>query len=1174
MTPALEDAHVKAKSASKTLLRNLHTAMGGSSPIASPGTPSSPYIGGSRPGSEGGLRTVRAASASAPMKRNKTPSLPQLGAAKKRMHAQTALAGSLSSAQKELLEEEAMSAASQWLAAGASHESRRESRLRRGHAKIDIQVLFVFGEGDVTHEVEVRDVATTLTVGEAKERAISVLRATGQGLDNDFSESRMFSVGSSAANEEPMTLRSLAAVRNAIVRARKLDTKAVVRFFVLRKELIRKEKFATMQIGSLIGIPLQFFDGANDEVSSFRGNMKRLRSQLAGASRMVSEAVVPNLKSSPAPPDFPAELIFRLRFSDDVVKTGKVLSSLTPTQALATVFDKFAANLAVLLQAPAESFVAEAYTLKVPGEWDFLLGDAPLCDYEYIRSAGAAKGAFIPINVVERSTVPELVATPLTHIEPHFPAAEHQVAHFEHSNIAFSETAHPDSAAPFISLWDVDDVVKVQVVGLDAIKPSLVSWHWGKEHRKPKVEGVAAAMFVEVGLFHGQEQLCPPTYSQVIEAHEWSNNCPRFYETLALTTKLALLPKAARLCVTVWGQKKVSHDLSPESDNNYALGWTSLQLVDFRNQLVAGKHSFKLWEFDPANPIGPTSDNPASDAPTLHLAFPRRMHPVVFPEFPVLAPLDLSAAESVPPEEAVVINAVIARDPLAEITPGEKDLLWKARYTLVHTPEALPKFLLSVKWDDPSQVQEVHRLLDVWAPLDPVDSLELLDANYFDAKVRSFAIECLNSISDEMLEDFLLQLVQVLKYEPHHESELARFLLVRALQNRRIGHSFFWILKSEVEEPDVTVRFSLLLEAYLRGCGRHRDELIKQNDLLVQLVRAAEAIKEVKGPMRMDVLQDHLRRMTFGDGRVQILLNPKWSVSGLKLDKCKYMDSKKLPLWLVFENEDESGDDLYVIFKAGDDLRQDKLTLQLFSIMDKVWENDGLPVRLEPYSCMATGPSLGMIQVVRWSNTIANIQQDYGGSAAAFKDEPLAEWLKGKCKDEAAYAEAVKTFTISCAAYCVATYVLGIGDRHNDNIMLSEKGRLFHIDFGHFLGNIKRKLGIKRERAPFVFTPDMVYVMGGKESPHFAEFVEVACDAFVSLRRKANLIINLMMLMVSTGIPELRSISDLAHLRTSLALDAESEAAAREEFRGLIFQSLQKGWATMMNFFFHNLKHK
>ena len=46
--------------------------------------------------------------------------------------------------------------------------------------------------------------------------------------------------------------------------------------------------------------------------------------------------------------------------------------------------------------------------------------------------------------------------------------------------------------------------------------------------------------------------------------------------------------------------------------------------------------------------------------------------------------------------------------------------------------------------------------------------------------------------------------------------------------------------------------------------------------------------------------------------------------------------------------------------------------------------------------------------------------------------------------------------------------------------MVSANGNLFHIDFGHFLGNIKYKAGVKRDRAPFVLTPDFVYIMGGK----------------------------------------------------------------------------------------------
>ena len=65
----------------------------------------------------------------------------------------------------------------------------------------------------------------------------------------------------------------------------------------------------------------------------------------------------------------------------------------------------------------------------------------------------------------------------------------------------------------------------------------------------------------------------------------------------------------------------------------------------------------------------------------------------------------------------------------------------------------------------------------------------------------------------------------------------------------------------------------------------------------------------------------------------------------LRVDKCKVMDSKMRPLWIVFENDDSYGDDIYVIFKNGDDLRQDMLTLQMIRIMDKLWKKEGLDLR-------------------------------------------------------------------------------------------------------------------------------------------------------------------------------------------------------------------------------------
>lgn len=55
----------------------------------------------------------------------------------------------------------------------------------------------------------------------------------------------------------------------------------------------------------------------------------------------------------------------------------------------------------------------------------------------------------------------------------------------------------------------------------------------------------------------------------------------------------------------------------------------------------------------------------------------------------------------------------------------------------------------------------MHHLLTIWQPITLEVALELLDYHFADEKVRSLAVCRLETLSNEELKDFLLQLVQV-----------------------------------------------------------------------------------------------------------------------------------------------------------------------------------------------------------------------------------------------------------------------------------------------------------------------------------------------------------------------------------------------------------------------------
>uniref|UniRef100_A0A674ER79 Phosphatidylinositol 4,5-bisphosphate 3-kinase catalytic subunit alpha isoform n=1 Tax=Salmo trutta TaxID=8032 RepID=A0A674ER79_SALTR len=648
----------------------------------------------------------------------------------------------------------------------------------------------------------------------------------------------------------------------------------------------------------------------------------------------------------------------------------------------------------------------------------------------------------------------------------------------------------------------------------------------------------------------------------------WLCLSPRWNEWLTYDMYIPDIPRAARLCLSICsvkGRKGAKEEHCP-------LAWGNVNLFDYTHTLVSGKMALNLWPVphgleDLLNPIGVTGSNPNKETPCLELEFDYFSSPVKFPDmttveghanWTISRELGFNYCQSVARDHALTdsdneqLRQVCNRDPLSEITEQEKDFLWRHRHYCVNIPEILPKILLAVKWNSRDEVAQMYCLLKDWPAIKPEQAMELLDCNYPDPMIRDFAVRCLEKyLTDDKLSQYLIQLVQVLKYEQYLDNPLVRFLLKKALTNQRIGHFFFWHLKSEMHNKTVSQRFGLLLESYCRACGMYLKHLSRQVEAMEKLINLTDILKQEK--------KDETQKVT------------QHSLSLQYTHECRIMSSAKRPLWLNWENPDIMSELLFqnneIIFKNGDDLRQDMLTLQIIRIMENIWQNQGLDLRMLPYGCMSLGDCVGLIEVVRSSHTIMQIQCKGGlKGALQFNSSTLHQWLKDKNKGEM-YDLAVDLFTRSCAGYCVATFILGIGDRHNSNIMVKDDGQLFHIDFGHFLDHKKKKFGYKRERVPFVLTQDFLIVI----SKGTQEFQEMCYKAYLAIRQHANLFINLFSMMLGSGMPELQSFDDIAYIRKTLALD-KTEQEALDYFMKQMNDAHHGGWTTKMDWIFHTIR--
>ena len=161
-----------------------------------------------------------------------------------------------------------------------------------------------------------------------------------------------------------------------------------------------------------------------------------------------------------------------------------------------------------------------------------------------------------------------------------------------------------------------------------------------------------------------------------------------------------------------------------------------------------------------------------------------------------------------------------------------------------------------------------------------------------------------------------------------------------------------------------------------------------------------------------------------------------------------------------------------VIVKTGDDLRQDQLVSMMIRLMDNILKNGMLDLCLRPYSIIAMSSSSGLVEFVEGSIPLSQILASNSNSIMKYfhSVSPVRNTVRNgdssavKTPSTSSITSSdiqpsvIQRFVRSCAGYCVITYLLGVGDRHLDNIMLLPNGQFFHIDFGFIFGRDPKPL--------------------------------------------------------------------------------------------------------------------
>jgi len=224
---------------------------------------------------------------------------------------------------------------------------------------------------------------------------------------------------------------------------------------------------------------------------------------------------------------------------------------------------------------------------------------------------------------------------------------------------------------------------------------------------------------------------------------------------------------------------------------------------------------------------------------------------------------------------------------------------------------------------------------------------------------------------------------------------------------------------------------------------------------------------------------------------ISLPYEPDIQLVDVDLENIVIKTSHSKPVIITFKTSETDIEKISLLFKK-ESIMNDVTVLNLMTLCDIILrENLNTNFSFIVYPVMPLTANSGIIEIIDNAETVHAITNN---------KKTILQHIVGR-NENRIIADVLNRYMYSLVSYTLHSYFLGLGDRHLQNIMITDDGAIFHIDFGFILGEDAYPL----TASDIKLNSGMLDVIGGSDGTRYKLYLDLCAQGVIILRKYFNM---------------------------------------------------------------------